>query len=238
LPAAAALGLIGSFFLPNAVAEITDARRLDNLVVVPAQSVSVDADPELSLPERIALVASPNKEALTLTTGHAMTTETAEAGAIQEIAKFFRNGPFEFTADECAAENGVTSFIVDSEDPSINIIVWEFKLLDRHMNEATVTIDDETGVILKLIYRQGNTPDDLADSTGEGPDGLFFEEMYDAALRLTKMMAEYYGLRVALGDYQLGDNLAYYKADIAGGGIVAPMYGVVRTTGFTMNESV
>ena len=235
-PAAAALCLIGSFLMPNAVAEVTDARRLDSLVIVEAQSINIDADLKLSLPERIALAASPYMETLALTTGQMLTVETAGAGAIREIEKFFSGGPFEFTNEGCKVEYSAVLLMADSEDPSANMIVWEFKLFDRNENEVNVTIDDETGMILKLIYRQGGEPVDREGAAGESAVGSIYDEMHNAALYLSEMMAEYYGLRVRLGDYELGVNIAYYRADMTGGGITAPMYGVIRANGFTMNE--
>jgi hypothetical protein len=55
-------------------------------------------------------------------------------------------------------------------------------------------------------------------------------------LRLSEMMSKYYGVPVRLGDYQLGSNIAYYRADMYDKGLVMPMYGVVRANSFTINE--
>jgi len=51
-------------------------------------------------------------------------------------------------------------------------------------------------------------------------------------------MTAYYGFDVELADYQFSGSLSYYKAEIIDGGLVVPMYGVVRATGFTINERV
>ena len=233
---AVALGLIGSFLLPNAVAGIMDARRLDNLILVEAQSIEVNADPELSLQKRITLVASSSAEVLVLATGRAMERETAEDRAVQELSRFFKESPFEFTIDEYTVEEAVTGFIINSEDPSESMITWEFRILDRYENEATITIDDETGVILKMIYRKGNGVHGIAGSSNNSPSGLSDEETLNTALQLTEMMTEYYGLPVGLGDYEFRSNFAYYMAYMSGGSLSIPMYGVVRASGFTMNE--
>ena len=233
--AAAALGLIGSFFLPSAVAGVMDARRLDNLIIIDAQSISIDAVPELSLPERIALVSSPNTEIMPLATGQAMEKETAEVRAVRELARFFRGGPFEFIADESIVEAGSAAFVIDSEDPYANMIIWEFKILDRHTNEATVTIDDETGMILKLIYQNANNPSELLIPSGDSMNGSE-DNIYEYVLQLSELMTAYYGHYVDIGDYQHSVNLAYYRADLHGSGPVVLMYGVVRAAGFTMNE--
>ena len=238
-PAAVALGLIGSFFLPNIVAGVTDAGRIDSVVVYDAQSVSFDSDTDFSLPERIVLAANSNSEALPLTTGQMMEMETAQTRAIRELARFLRNGPFVFETGDCVAENGAATFVIDSENPAANMIVWEFTLTDRYSNEIIITIDDETGIILKLIFRQGRAPTILGNPAGVS--GLSEEEYYGVASRICEMMNEYYGIFVVFGDYTIGSNLAYYRADMyggggGGGGTAAPMYGVVRSSGFTMNE--
>ena len=233
--AAAALGLIGSFFLPSAVAGVMDARRLDNLIIIDSQSISFDAVPELSLPERIALVSSPNTEILPLVTGQVMEKETAEVRAARELARFFRGGPFELVTDESTVEAGSAAFVIDSEDPSTNMIIWEFKILDRHNNEATVTIDDETGMILKLIYQQGNSSEEPRMQANDSENGSN-DRMHETVLQLSEIMTGYYGHPVDIGDYQDSVNLAYYRADLISSGPVVLMYGVVRAAGFTMNE--
>ena len=245
LPAAAVAVLLCVFFLPNAVAGVMDARRLDNLIIIDAQSISFDADPRLSLQERIALASSPNAESLAYPTGQVMDTRTAEDRAVRELVRFFRDSPFEFASDELTAEGGAAAFVVDSEDPSINMIIWEFKIFDINANEATVTIDDETGIILKLIYQHRGSylqSEEFGVVTGRAdaeimPD-LSGGNTRESALALCEIMTEYYGHPVRLGDYQLSGNIAYYRADIYGGGLVIPMYGVIRSPGFTMNERV
>ena len=233
---AVAIGLVGSFLLPNAVVGYADSRRLDNLIIIEAQSIISSDDPELSLPRRIALAASPNTEVLVLATGQVMEREAAESRAIRELSRFLSNSPFEFDTDECAIEEGAAGFVIDSEDPLLNMITWEFRIVDRNATEATVMIDDETGTLLKLIYRSGSSIIVTDGSAGEDAPGAPGEGMYDTALRLSDMMTEYYGVQVGLGDYQLGGNMAYYMAYMVSGYYAVPLYGVVRTTGFTMNE--
>ena len=236
LLAAVALGLVGSFLLPNAVAGFMDARRLDNLIVIDAQSIEFDADPELTLQKRIALEASSNTQVLVLATGQTMERETAEKRAVQELSKFFTDSPFEFNADECVVEEGSAAFVINSVDPTESMITWEFRILDQRANETTVTIDDETGVILKIIYRQGDGAPKTEGLADDGVYGMTAEETYAATLRLSEMMTTYYGLPVGLGDYQFVGNIAYYMASMYSGYYVTPLYGVVRATGFSMNE--
>ena len=232
--AAVATGLIVSFFLPNIVAGVADSGKLDTVTVIEAQSVSFNNDPEFSMPERIALNASSKTEVLALSTGQSMGEEAAEARAIRELSRFLRGGPFVFDADECTADNNSVSFVVDSDDPSANMIIWEFTLTDRYENEMIITIDDETGVILKLIYRQGKTPAILGNPAMQTDQQDI--DYNSLASRLCEMMSAYYGIDISFGDFTRGKNLAYYRADMHGAGPVIPMYGVVRSTGFTMNE--
>lgn len=244
LPAAAgALALIGSFFLPNAVAAITDSRRLDNYAMVDSQRISFDATPELALPERIALVANPNAEFLALKTGQAMTFDIASERAVEALESFFSGGCFPFVFSAQVVKECVAMFAIDSENPSVNMIIWEMTMTDRYGNETALTIDDETGAILKIIYWCVET---ISPFSG-APDDMHFpdnaekpENSLDAtALRLSYLISAYYGelgLTAALADYQFSGSLAYYRADVSGEDEVIPMYGVVRATGFTMNE--
>ena len=236
LLAAVMLGLIGSFFLPNAVAGFMDARKLENLVVTDAQSILFSSDPELNLPGRIELAANSSTEVLALATGQVMERSTAESKAIEELAKLFGERTFEFVFDECIVEEGSSGFAVNSTDPSESMITWEFKILDRFDNEATVMIDDETGIILKLIYRRGNGVLNPRITEGANASLLSDEETRNIATQLTEMMTAYYGFPVGLGDYQFNGNIAYYMAYMSDGNSVIPLYGVVRATGFTMNE--
>ena len=238
LPVAAAMGLAGSFFLPNAVAAVMDARRLDNITTVEAPSISISADLSLNLPQRIALVASPNTEMLAITTGRAMGAEMANARALREIARFFRGSLFDFDADDCAVEDYSVMFAIDAEDPTANLIVWEFKIIDRNSNEALVSIDDETGLIIKLIYQLGDGAFSPAGRGEKKPSGPADDVIYETALQLTETMTAYYGMPVALGDYALSGNIAYYRAEMRGSWVAVPMYGVVRSSSFTMNERV
>jgi len=236
--------LIGSFFLPNAVAGITDSRRLDSLVLIDSQSISFDSVPELGLSERIALVANLGTEILALRSGNNMGLDAAENRAARELARFFRNSLFELNFYELTIEEGAAAFIIDPADPALNMIVWELTMIDLSGNAVTVTIDDETGIILKLIYRQGRR---VLHPDGGRPDGGSFswttempvlsnEELRYAAQSLVEMMTEYYGQSVVLGDYEFAGSVSYYRADLLSDGPAIPMYGVVRAMNFSMNE--
>ena len=230
--AAVALILAGSFLLPNAVAGVTDLRRLDSLTLIDSQSISFDFSPELSLPERIALTASPYTERLPVITGNSMQEETAGARAARELARFFGGGPFELDYSELSFDEGSAVLIIDAAAPEQNMIIWEFELQDPAGNTVTVAIDDETGIIVRLIYVLGGSGPIMETETFRSQDERFFA----AANNLADMMKSYYGVPVELADYQFSGSLSYYRADIDNGGQIIPMYGVVRAMNFTMNE--
>jgi len=229
--------IAGSFFLPNAVAAITDMRRLDNLIYIDSERISFDTVPELALSERLALAGNASMEMLPLNTGNAMNNESAAQTALDEIARFFSGGAFLFDYSAVSIGEGSASLIIDISDPTRYMIVWEFEIVDADGNMVTAIIDDETGIIVRLIYRLGNR---------EGPLSLFGlgtplsndELFHTAAARLTEMMAEYYGLSVVLADYEFSGTLSYYRADVIEAGQTISLYGVVRTASFTMNERV
>ena len=233
--ALAALILVGSFLLPNAVAGILDLRRLDSLMLIDSQAISFDAVPELSLAERISLAGRSNTDVLPLNTGNNLSSETAAINAAEETMRFFANGPFELIYDDLTFGDGLVSLIIDGADPTRYMIVWEFDMLDSLGNSVSIILDDETGKIVRLIYRMGNR-----DGTLLGPErALTNDEMfYTAALHLSEMMAAYFGKNVTLADYHFSGTLSYYRADISENGQTIPTYGVIRPASFTMNERV
>jgi len=229
---AAVVILAGSFFLPNAVAGVTDMRRLDNLAMIDSDRISFEASPDLSLLERIALAANSNTEKLPLKTGNAMDVEAAKERALQELERFYSRDAFRFEFSEHIVEESTASLVIDTMEPALNMIVWELILVDPSENVLTVTIDDETGVILRLVHRLVNADQQIAASALD-------DELHMTAQMLADMMTAYYGLTVELGDYLFSGHLSYYRADISDRrGLIIPMYGVVRASSFTMNERV
>ena len=236
---AAALLLAGSFFLPNAVAAVTDSRRLNNYIMIDSQSISFETAPELDLPDRISLVASPDTETLPLKTGQVMDDPQARETAISELKKLLSGSPLTFVLEGKAITECSAAFMINSEDPSINMIIWELELTDRFGNAMTMIMDDETGVVLKIIFSWG---DESKNNDGGVRGAMSFgqsdEEFYDTVLLMAKAMAGYYGVPVTLADYQFSGSLAYYRADMFGSGKVISMFGIVRSTGLTMNEKL
>jgi hypothetical protein len=237
--AIAALLIAGSFFLPNIIARITDSNRLDNLITIDSRYVNFDSAPELSLPARIALIASPNTETLPLKTGLALDQKSAGDKAIAELKRFFNGASFAFESDKQIVEECAAVFLLDAEDPSVNMIIWELSLSDPTGNELIISVDDETGMIIKIIFRWLNVDSLPAGSSNSNvfsvvPDS----ELYSIALDLTALMAAYYGFPVELADYQYSGSLAYYRADIPGDSDMISMYGVVRASSLTMNEKL
>jgi len=231
-----ALLLAGSFFLPDAVAGVTDSRRLNNITMIDSQSIVIDSIPALSLSERIVLTANPNSELLAWKTGNVMDLEAAERRAVLELSRFFRGGPFRFDFHSCTVEESSAVFIIDPEVPTASIVVWELTLVDERDNSAMLTIDDETGVILKIIYKQGLN-NQTGAGAGDAPANVITdEELYETAQKLTEMMNEYYSLSISLADYYNRGSFSYYRADIDEQSRTIPMFGVVRATSFTMNE--
>jgi len=231
----AALLLICSFFMPNFVAGVDDSRRLDNLVTVDALGNSFDFASDLALPDRIALAADLNSEVLPLKTGNKMDFEAAEENIDRELTRFFRNSPFQLDLNSYDVDDGAAALVIDTAVPTLNLIIWEFILVDQSGNTITVTFDDETGVILRLIYKLGSEENNLIETMLPGPNDQRF---YVAAQSLIDMMKGYYGVHVTLADYQFSSWIAYYRADMFAGGRIVPMYGAVKAYSFTINERV
>ena len=232
----AAIGLLAFFFfLPNAVAGVTDSRRFDNLVMIDSQSVSFDTAAELSVTERIALAANKKTEILPLNTGNVMNDAAAKDRVIDELKRFFNDRIIKFDFDEYNVEENAAMLVIDATVPTLNMIVWEFVLVDRSENTITVTLDDETGTILRLIFKLGSKNDFITDP---GTSSSSEDALFSVAHGLTEMMKDYYGLQITLADYTYRNRMIYYRADLPGRNIVIPMYGAVKATSFTINERV
>ena len=225
---ALALLLAGSFFLPNIVAGVVDAGNLGKLTLTDTQIISFESGPALSVPDCIELIANRSIEKIPIKTGRALDSAGAADRVVSELSRCFGGGPLEFDFAKCSVDEGGAAFVIDTDDPSVNMIVWDFILNDPSGRTMMITLDDETGVIIKVIYRGDVVVDGTALSDGDG--------LYPVALKLTGMMEAYYGLPVILADYKLGGDIAYYKAELTSGDVVIPMYGIVRTATFTMNE--
>jgi len=236
---AAVLALLGCFFLPNVVAGITDSRRLDSLSTIDSQRVSFDSVPELSLRERIILASSSNTEVAVLRTGNVMDVTTANEVSIRELISFFHEvGPSVFDFERCKVDEATALLVIDSLIPSLYMIIWEFVFSDPYGASISVALDDETGVILRMVYKRGS-----GNPLFEGVYPAVLPEpsdevFYAAVLHLTELMTEYYGLPVVLADYDYGGTVAYYRADILFGDVAVHTYGVVRISDYTINERV
>ena len=232
---AAVLLLVCGFFLPNAVVSVTDSRRLGNITMIDSQSVVHESTPTLSLPERLALAANKEAELIGWISGNVMDEVDAERKAILELNRFLRNTQFEFDFRAYTTQESTAIFIIDPEFPTVNMVVWELTIVDKEENTAIITIDDETGAILRIIFRQEHRIQH-EESAGDSPANLTEEELRANASMLVETMAEYYGLQIELADFATGRNQAYYRADVAEPGRYVRMFGVVREAGFTMNE--
>jgi len=230
--------LIGSFFLPDAVAGVTDSGRLNNITLIDSQSIIFEALPKLSMPERLELVANPNTEMVVWKSGNVMDAEAAEKRAILELTRFFSGSMYNFNFKDYSVEDNVTLFIIDPQEPTVNLIVWELTLIDSNENNANIIIDDETGYIMKIVFRQGRASRNLPGVDETQPATATDEDLYAKASNLTELMSAYYGLSISLADYHYSGSISYYKAEIHDHGRIIPMFGVVRASSFTLNERV
>jgi len=242
---AAALILAWSFFMPNSLAGVTDMRILDNLIIVDTPSISFDAAPELGLLDRLALAANSNTELVPLITGNIMDADAAAERVYLELERLARLNPWEVDFNEYVIGESSASLVIDTMIPALNMVVWDFIMTDPSENAVTVTVDDDTGVILRLVFKLGVGGLSLIEAESAGKPDLSEpqlpsdEAFSEIALSLTEMMADYYRHPVVLADYLFSESFSYYKAEISDSrNHTIPMYGVVRTTGFTMNERV
>ena len=236
---AAVLVLTGSFFLPDAVAGVTDMRRFDNLIILDTQSIIFDPAPELSLLDRLLIAANTSTESLPLKTGNVMDGDAATECVFRELERFSRLSPWDVDYSSYVVEESSASLMIDTMIPTLNMVVWDLTLTDTSDNTILVTVDDEMGVILRLVVRWRSGNINMTGSVPSGASAPSDAELYNVALILAEMMTDYYGLPVELADYLFSETFSYYKAEIADSRISSiPMYGIIRANGFTMNERV
>ena len=223
--------IIGCFFLPSTVAGIMDRQSLGKLIITDSSSISYEATPDLPLTSQLRLMANTNAESAQLKTGKNMDSEAAFRKVMTELRWFDKGGELGFDYASCSATEIQAGFVIHTEDPSINMIIWLFQLVDAEGNTLAVVIDDETGLIMHMFYRRGVTKAEprLAEGYGDA-------ELEKFAYRLAELMNDYYGYDVSIKEYAFIGSLGYYNAELRSGETVIPLYGIVQESGFSINE--
>ena len=217
------------FFLPDTVADIQDRQTIGNLNVKDSSSISIETNPEMTLPERLNLISISNSTSVLVKNGKKLNITTSLDRAIAELNRF--SGDDAPWAADFTVDLHESLLIIDSDDPSTNMLAWRFVLTDSSGQTITLVIDDATGTIIQLIYKLNQRVVIVPEKNA----GLY-AEFYETAATLCRLMTGYYGVTVTLAEFELLGSLGFYKAELWESGTATPMFGIVQSDGFSIND--
>jgi hypothetical protein len=202
-----ALILVGGFFLPSYISGMKDRQTMDRLSVIDSQAVSVEAKSTLSIAERLQLRVS--AASVYLDNGKNMDSQTAYSQAVTELDKFSSLMGLDYKSDTFQLDNSHVEFLVDSADPSKNLVVWNIAVSNDDGCGFIASVDDETGKLLSIYYFTDKVSKyDLAPSAS-----LTEVPSIDA---LATGIASYYGMKV-VGDADYDKNEGKYVIHLSDG---------------------
>lgn len=150
---------------------------------------------------------SGNYRMMGIDSGNNLNSDTAYQ-AMLEIIKYYENHAFEIMNSSGIKEYSVQPFLAISSDCKTTAVVWECSIKNEEKNCIMLTLDDETGKLLRLeIYKNG-----YYDYSGKKAQ---IEESTELFVDIVK---EYYGLDVEILKYNgmqdSGENMEYFDVKI------------------------
>ena len=223
--------MVACLFLPDTVAGIQDTQTIGKLDVKDSSSMSVETNPEMTLTERLNLISISNSMSVPVKNGKMFNNDTAIDRAVSELKRFSGDEGFGFDFTDVTIDLLETLLIIDSDDPSINMLAWRLILSDNSRGTITLVIDDATGTIIQLIFKLN-----ISTLVGSDKDTSLSSEFYQSVTNLCHLMTDYYDTAVRLAEYELLGSRGYYKAEIWDGGAATPMFGIVQSNSFSIND--
>ena len=213
------------------MAGIQDTQTIGKLDVKDSSSMSIETNPEMTLPERLNLISISNSLSVPVKNGKKLNNDTALDRAVSELKSFSGEDGFGFAFTDITVDRMEALLIIDSDDPSVNMLAWRFILTDSSLKTITLVIDDATGTIIQLICKLN-----LSSLVASGKDSGVPAKFRQTAQQLCQLMTDYYGITVTLSEYELLGSLGFYKAELWEGGAATPMFGIIQNDGFSIND--
>jgi hypothetical protein len=233
-----ALILAGGFFLPTFALQYKDRQTIGELKITDGSGVSYETKSELKTIDRLKLFT--NAGMVGLDNGKNMDADKAFQSALTELGKLADMGVVELDRESCRLGKYGVVFLIDSADPSKNMIAWNLFIEDES-RFIGVVIDDETGMLLALDYNMNDlaykkgttiiTPSVFALESTAGPssEGATVMELIGQAL------ADYYGLTFVSSEPQKTDYYARYTFELSDGQESVLLSVTFTYTGFSVS---
>jgi hypothetical protein len=223
-----ALILVGSFFLPSYILALKDGKTLGKLGVTESQAVNFESKPELGIIDRLRMKV--NSARLELDNGKNMDPQTAYQCVIGELEKFSTGVGLDYDFSTWEMDRYSVEFLIDSSDPSKNLIAWDITINDDEGHMLVASVDDETGVLLSFYQYFDKGYPKVVPSASDKAEALQFPDL----TQLAGEIASYYGLTAEIIKDSSKKN-GQIIVELSDGTSSMEMTIVVNTYGFMIN---
>ncbi len=242
IPAAVLLTVLiltGGFFLPTLVLKYKDRQTIGELKITDGSSVSYETKSELKTIDRLNIIT--NGGMLEVDNGKNMNADKAFQSALTELAIFEDKGVLEVDRATSRLMRYDVMFLIDSADPSKNMIVWYIFIQDE-IRDIHVAVDDETGILLTLDYNLNKQA--LKDGIMLTPRPEITEKSADDAASASdaggstvmeligRTLADYYGLTLVSTNLRSSEYFARFAFELGDGEESVVLSVTVTDTGF------
>lgn len=183
---AAVLLMVGGFLLPSIVSGIRDRQTLNKIDTIASETVNFDVQARLSLIEKITMNRY-SYDGIYLETGRYLDIDSAIRRGLSELSYFLAPFQMDFNTASCTTESCEPVFILNSSDPSKNMIVWQLGITDSAGAFVSLTLDDESGKLLSLAYIEN------ADAVYKNDSGVLPSPDIQA---IAELLTEYWSLDI------------------------------------------
>jgi hypothetical protein len=245
LPIAAvltALILTGGFFLPTVVLQYKDRQTVGRLTVTDGSGVSYETKSELKVIDRLNMFTY--AKPIGVDNGNNMNADKAFQSAMTELDTFADKGIIELNRADCRLSSYDVYFLIDSTDPTRNMIVW-YLLIKNETHDIYVTVDDETGVLLAMDYNLNEVGYKMAMTASPKPAiteayGIELEvgeKADDATVTelIGQTLADYYGLSLVGSEPLKSDYYTRLAFELSDGRESVTLYVTLTGTGFMVS---
>ncbi|MCD8330065.1 MAG: hypothetical protein LUC27_05160 [Lachnospiraceae bacterium] len=143
-----AAALLAGYLLPEAVSAAQDRRLNGSAEEAAVQTVQLEMGSDLTLVEKLQVLAAETYSELSLTSAQQMEYEEATVRLKTELERLFEEDDLLFAGDFSETEHRVRLLVSGEE----YVLLWEFTLENEDGDRLQVQLDDDSGRILSLQY--------------------------------------------------------------------------------------
>lgn len=222
-----ALTLAGCFFLPSFMSRLKDKQTVGMLSITDSRGVSFETKFQLQMIDRLKMTA--NVDHIRLDNGKNMDVDAAFQAALSELGKFNSEDIMALDLAACRLSKHSVNFLIDSADPSKNLIIWSLYIQDD-THTVIAAIDDETGKILSLQYDVSLIAykKEMLPSAAPGMAKPFDTEI------IGQTLADYYELTLVRAELLKSDRYLNVMCELSDGQNTVALYVIITGTGFSV----